>query len=167
MNENNSKSKRLSHPINSENKKLKSDSLEPQINSNYIKNLDQLSEWYNNCDKGLDELENNIELIRKPFKLMRFKDFIISNEYLNELKQDLNQLDFKAKNNDLYRLRQSIDLNNITNGPIAQLCQLFRNNVKPFIQKLTNISLNDNISFTVSKYEQNGLYFENQSLNNS
>jgi len=119
-----------------------------------------LSQWYNNCgvdnDKGLDEFENDIQLIRKPFKLMRFKDFIISNEYLNQLKQDLNQLDFKAKNNDLYRLRQSIDLNNITNGPIGQLCQLFRNNIKPFIEKLTNISLNDNISLTVSKYEQNG-----------
>jgi hypothetical protein len=24
-----------------------------------------------------------IELIQKPFKLMRFKDFIIANEYLN------------------------------------------------------------------------------------
>jgi hypothetical protein len=160
MSENNSKSKRLSNPINSENKKLKSDSLEPQINSNYSKNLEQLSQWYNSCgvdnDKGLDEFENDIQLIRKPFKLMRFKDFIISNEYLNELKQDLNQLDFKAKNNDLYRLRQSIDLNNITNGPIGQLCQLFRNNIKPFIEKLTNISLNDNISLTVSKYEQNG-----------
>jgi hypothetical protein len=166
MSENNSKSKRLSNPKNSENKKLKSDSLEPQINSNYSQNLDQLSQWYNSCgvhnDKGLDEFQNYIQLIRKPFKLMRFKDFIISNEYLNQLKEDLNQLDFKAKNNDLYRLRQSIDLNNITNGPIAKFCQLFRNNVKPFIEKLTNISLNDNISFTVSKYEQNGLYFKNQ-----
>jgi len=53
-----------------------------------------LSHWYNGCgvdnDKGLDEFENDIQLIRKPFKLMRFKDFIISNEYLN-------QSDFKAK----------------------------------------------------------------------
>jgi hypothetical protein len=47
---------------------------------------------------------------------------------------------------------------------IGQLCQLFRNNIKLFIEKVTNVSLNDNTSLTVSKYEQNGQYFENQIL---
>ena len=158
MTENTSKSRRFSNPINSDNKKLKNDLIEPNINCNYVKNLDELSEWYSSVDKDskLDSLSNDIQLIRKPFKLMRFNDFIHSNEYLLQLKQELNQLDFIAKNNDLYRLRQSIDLNNIKNGSIGQLCELFRNNIKPFIEKLTNISLNDNIALTVSKYEQNG-----------
>jgi hypothetical protein len=35
-------------------------------------------------------------------------------------------------------------------------CELFRNNIKLFIEKMTNVLLNDNISLTVSKYEQNG-----------
>jgi len=160
MTENNSKSKRFSKTTNSDNKKLKSDLSEPNINSNYGKNLDQLIKWYNSDaenDNRLDQsISDDTQLIRKPFKLMRFNNFIGDEQFLTELKQELNQLDFIAKNNDLYRLRQSIDLNNITNGSIGQLCRLFHNNIKPFIEKLTNISLNDNIALTVSKYEQNG-----------
>ncbi|XP_054158326.1 prolyl 3-hydroxylase OGFOD1-like [Oppia nitens] len=149
------------------------------INDNYLrpKRLDQLTEWYRTGVKPTpttaaaadDEViaattvaavvDKDIQLITKPFKVMAFNDFIDDDDnnqdFLAELKREINQLDLTSKNNDLYRLRQSQDLNNITDGLIGRLCRLFAKQVKPFVQRLTGLELNDNIALTVSRYEQN------------
>lgn len=146
---------------NNDIKRLKTnDSSDPTINDNYCQHLDQLTDWYVSANEPMDHKldTSGARLITDPFKVICFEDFIKSEEFLKKLKQEIKQMDLNVKNNDLYRLRQSIDLNNIKSGSIGQLCQLFLHKIKPFVERLTNISLNDNIALTVSRYEQNGLY---------
>ncbi|CAG2168977.1 unnamed protein product [Oppiella nova] len=137
--------------------KIGANDIDVSINSGYRKSLDQLADWYSSGVKPTgDELNTeDIRVIDKPFKVISFDEFIDSHEFLKRLKQDINQLDLNVKNNDLYRLRQSVDLNNIKSGTIGQLCELMAKQVKPFVERLTNLSLNDNIALTVSRYEQN------------
>lgn len=57
-------------------------------------------------------------------------------------------------NNDLYRLKQSDDLNN--DPKFESVCAFFKSTVRPFLQKLTGINLNSKVSLTISRYDQYG-----------
>ncbi|CAG2103759.1 unnamed protein product, partial [Medioppia subpectinata] len=163
MSDTNSQTRHASNGSQSgDRKRHKTDDMDVGINAGYRQSLDQLVDWYSSGVKpttittttdGLNA--DDICVFDKPFKAISLDHFLDSPEFLTRLKREINQLDLNVKNNDLYRLRQSVDLNNIKSGTIGQLCQLFAKHVKPFVERLTNLSLNDNIALTVSRYEQN------------
>ena len=158
MSENNSKIKHCCESTsNADTKRVRRCPNELSINSGYSANLDHICRWYSSGVRPaeVDDL-SGVRLIDSPFKLINFSDFIENEDFLNQVKKEIKQLDLNTKNNDLYRLRQSIDLNNIKSGAIARLSQLFSEQIKPFVERLTDISLNDNIALTVSRYEHNG-----------
>lgn len=159
MSETDRQTKHSSKSSNGDSKRLKTCSDDLSINCNYSKHLDRIHGWYSTGSTPTEEVDvSGFRLITSPFKLICFEDFIKNEDFLNDVKNEIKRLDLNVKNNDLYRLRQSLDLNNIKSGPIARLCQLFGQQIKPFVERLTNISLNDNIALTVSRYEQNGWY---------
>lgn len=97
-----------------------------------------------------------VEVIHKPFKCVRLKNFIANENFLHELKPELNELEFCPKNNDLYKFSQSQDLKNVKINKVSELCDFFELEVLPFVKRITDIELNNTIDLTVSKYGYTG-----------
>ena len=97
------------------------------------------------AEKVIDESLKNIEIIRQPYQCCSLKNVIQnSDEVLNELIKELNDVELNDKNNDLYKFKQSSkDLKHLHHSPyISGLRNMLLNDTRPWLEQVTGIQLN-------------------------
>lgn len=77
-------------------------------------------------------------------------------EYLKELKEELLDLEFVKKKNDLYQFHQSYDLSVVNKPLINSLKQFLVEECCAWLEMATNIKLNKKVSVTCSSYNYSG-----------
>ncbi|CAK9303153.1 unnamed protein product [Gordionus sp. m RMFG-2023] len=103
--------------------------------------------------KSIAVIENELDFSPKPFPHFIFKRFITNQSYLKSLQEELQQINYKHKDNDLYRFNQSKDLKSITLPNVEKLKNIIYKEFKDVIQNITDIPLNDNIDLFAAKYD--------------
>ncbi|KAK9507515.1 hypothetical protein O3M35_007355 [Rhynocoris fuscipes] len=121
-----------------------------------------LNDIYNDCqitnnikkkyrDSSTCILEN-YELINSPFRLLKLTDLISDSSFKDLLIKDLKELEFIRKDNDLYNLRQSCDLNNCNVESISKFVVLLRSKIEPLLSTIMGVTFNGTLSVTASLY---------------
>uniref|UniRef100_T1I8R0 2OG-FeII_Oxy_4 domain-containing protein n=1 Tax=Rhodnius prolixus TaxID=13249 RepID=T1I8R0_RHOPR len=95
----------------------------------------------------------NYELITTPFRLLKLSEVIKDNAFLKILQKDLLNLDYVRKDNDLYNLQQSADLNSCTVDSITQFVHLLRSKIEPLLANIIGVTFNGTLSITASLYK--------------
>jgi len=94
------------------------------------------------------------KIIKSPFTCCILKNFIDNEDFLSELKSELNELEFFEKNNDLYKFKQTKELAT-TSGPcVSSFRRLMLEELRPWITELTGISLSDTINIFCARYDR-------------
>ena len=115
----------------------------------------QLSSIWKNEENITDEALKDIELIREPFQCCSIKNVIQnSHDVITELIKELNDVELNDKNNDLYRFKQSsMDLKHLTQNPhISGLRNMLVDEVRPWLEEVTGIKLNEEIDLFCANY---------------
>ena len=114
----------------------------------------QLSEMWK-TGKVTDETLKDIELIREPYQCCSLKNVIQnSKDLMSELVRELNDVELNDKNNDLYKFKQSgKDLKHLHHSPlISGLRSMLVNDVRPWLEEVTGIELNEDIDMFCANY---------------
>ncbi|XP_029830714.3 prolyl 3-hydroxylase OGFOD1 [Ixodes scapularis] len=98
------------------------------------------------------EIENVAELTSKPFNFCLLHHFLVGNDNVESLKNELFDIDFHQKNNDLYKFQQSDDLQQFDTPYIEAFRNCLTEKMVPWLQDVTDIPLDGKISLTCSKY---------------
>ncbi|CAN8004277.1 unnamed protein product [Ixodes hexagonus] len=98
------------------------------------------------------EIENVAELIPKPFNFCLLHHFLVGNDNVESLKNELFDIDFHQKNNDLYKFQQSDDLQQFDTPYIEAFRNCLTEKMVPWLRDVTGIPLDGKISLTCSKY---------------
>ena len=99
------------------------------------------------------KINESIKLIKDPFNCLVVENLISNNSLLDDLKNELLNQKFVTKNNDLYKFVQSPDLKGKHTSAIEGLKKLLANEVKPWLEEVTDITLTDTIDMFCAKYE--------------
>jgi hypothetical protein len=100
----------------------------------------------------------DVHVDTSPFKHCIVENFIQDTEYLRELKEELLDLKFVRKRNDLYQFHQSHDLSEINKPLINSLKQFLVEECCAWLEMATSIKLNSKVSVTCSSYNYLGKY---------
>ena len=94
----------------------------------------------------------------KPFPHLSLSNFLTSLNAVDILRSELNKAPWTKKENDLYTLSRTTDLQNF-DATIYPILKAFRKflttNVRDFLMKCTGVELNLRVDVAGSKYEQN------------
>ncbi|XP_037078380.1 prolyl 3-hydroxylase OGFOD1-like [Pollicipes pollicipes] len=90
---------------------------------------------------------------KEPFKCCQLKNFISDHEFLDSLKDELLDLDFVEKNNDLYKFHQTTDLGKMQTPHIQGLKKLLFNTMVDWLKEVTSIPLDNTVDMGCSRYE--------------
>ncbi|XP_019695755.1 prolyl 3-hydroxylase OGFOD1 [Harpegnathos saltator] len=99
-----------------------------------------------------DFKSTDIEVISKPFRICRISNFLRNKEFLEKVKDELLNMEFKRKVIDLYQFEQSADLNTVETEYVRKLRDGFRDDVTMWMELNTDITLNGKISMSCSIY---------------
>nr|XP_033323399.1 prolyl 3-hydroxylase OGFOD1 [Megalopta genalis] len=104
--------------------------------------------WHNFSDVKKDDLE----VISKPFRICKISNFLCSEDYMEEIKNEL--LDVKSRRNsiDLYQFEQTSDLASVDTKNIKFLFETFQTDLASWLEQNTKIQLNKKISMSSSCY---------------
>ena len=116
----------------------------------FIKNL---KEYWLSETKSDYETKNNVKLIKDPFNCLILKNVISNDFLLDDLKEELQNQSFVTKNNDLYKFVQSTDLKGKQGTAIKGLKEFLGKELKPWLEEVTEITLNETIDLFCAKYE--------------
>ncbi|XP_076338734.1 prolyl 3-hydroxylase sud1 isoform X2 [Tachypleus tridentatus] len=99
--------------------------------------------------------ENGETVLADPFRCCVLPNFIKddSETFLEALKNELLELKFIEKNNDLYKFHQSGDLKEIEMPCITVLKKLLSENILEWMKEVTDIPLNNLVNMFCSKYQ--------------
>ena len=104
--------------------------------------------------KSKEEDVKSHRFISKPFPVCSLKNFVSDrNDEVNNLIEELNDLDFVEKSNDLYKFRQSGDLNNEKTPLITAFRAFLQSKVKPLLAKVTGIEFTEQIDMFCARYD--------------
>ncbi|CAB3984871.1 prolyl 3-hydroxylase OGFOD1, partial [Paramuricea clavata] len=96
---------------------------------------------------------SGVSLHTYPFKHCIIRNFVKDEEYLKHLKEELLELQFKEKSNDLYKFYQSNDLKTSRKETISKLRKLLYKDCLDWMKTVTNIILDENaIDMSCAKY---------------
>ena len=99
------------------------------------------------------KINESIKLIKDPFNCLVVNTLISNDLLLDDLKNELLDQKFVTKNNDLYKFVQSPDLKGKQTSAIEGLKKFLANEVKPWLEEVTDIPLTDTIDMFCAKYE--------------
>jgi hypothetical protein len=100
----------------------------------------------------------DVHVDNSPFKHCIVENFISDTKYLKELKEELLNLRFSMKRNDLYQFHQSCDLSAVNRPLINSLRQFLVEECCKWLGMATGIKLNNKVSVTCSSYNYSGKY---------
>ncbi|XP_022105477.1 prolyl 3-hydroxylase OGFOD1-like [Acanthaster planci] len=98
------------------------------------------------------EHESGATLLRYPFSCCILPNFVKDDSHLKGLKDELLDLPFEEKSNDLYKFQQSGALQNVSSPHIIGLRNFLYENFLAWLRKVTGIPLDDTVDMTCSKY---------------
>lgn len=102
--------------------------------------------------KELKDL-NGISLYHEPYTHCIVDNLLNNQQFQQELKQELLELKFKKKNNDLYKFHQTNDLKKCKSKSISKIKKILYGEFLSLLKEITNINLlSDVIDMTSSKY---------------
>ncbi|CAD6222646.1 GSCOCG00001069001-RA-CDS [Cotesia congregata] len=104
--------------------------------------------WSNHMSFKSDELE----IISEPFRVCKISNFIKNQQFMEDLKSELSEVQSKRIMLDLYQLEQTSDLGNHLIDSIEVFHRTFRTDMVEWMQQNTSIELNSTISMTGSCY---------------
>jgi prolyl 3-hydroxylase /prolyl 3,4-dihydroxylase len=93
------------------------------------------------------------KVIAKPFTCCSVKSLVNSQADLEDLIEELNELQFLEKDNDLYKFKHSVDLNGIRSTLLKSLQRFFRSDVKNWLHEVTGIDFHDTVDMFCSRYD--------------
>ena len=96
-------------------------------------------------------------MLTSPFKGIKFINVLNSDSYQIDLKKTLETLNFSRKNNDLYSLWQTDELNNCELKPVKEFINILATEIAPFLKNICNVDLNSKIIITASFYKHGGM----------
>lgn len=99
-----------------------------------------------------DWTDTGIEIITKPFRICKISNFLRNKEFLEKVKDELLEMEFKRKVVDLYQFEQTADLNTVESEYLTKLRDVFREDVALWMELNTDITLNGKISMSCSIY---------------
>ncbi|KAM8947697.1 prolyl 3-hydroxylase OGFOD1 [Pelodytes ibericus] len=88
-----------------------------------------------------------------PFPHCVIQPFIESSEFLDGLKEELLQLNFNQKSNDLYKFRQSEDLKRRKEPHITALRQVLFEDFRLWLSEVTNVKLEKTVDMSCAQYD--------------
>uniref|UniRef100_A0AC34GUQ0 US12 prolyl 3-hydroxylase n=1 Tax=Panagrolaimus sp. ES5 TaxID=591445 RepID=A0AC34GUQ0_9BILA len=120
-------------------------------------NPDYLKSEYAEHVKEILFGENSDATSKKPFPHLSLNNFIASTKAVDLLRAELNKAPWTKKENDLYTLSRTTDLQNF-DATIYPILKAFRKflatKVRDLLMKITGIKLNGRVDVAGSKYEQ-------------
>ncbi|XP_033730695.1 prolyl 3-hydroxylase OGFOD1-like [Pecten maximus] len=113
-----------------------------------VKNFESSYQAGKACDAG------GLQLCHEPFTHGVLPTFIEDEEFLESLQEELLDLTFTEKNNDLYKFYQSReDLKVVQTPHISALRDLIYVKFKEWLETVTHIPLNNTVDMSCAKYE--------------
>ncbi|KAK6625642.1 hypothetical protein RUM43_005941 [Polyplax serrata] len=105
-------------------------------------------------DNGSKLSDAGVDIIRHPFPVCVVRNVLNNTELLKTVVDDLKDIHFNEKSNDLYQFKQSDDVINLSNSvAVQQLYDCIRNEAREWTAKVFgNINLKEQISATFSSY---------------
>lgn len=94
-----------------------------------------------------------LELLSTPFRCCQMQNFIQDERFLDGLRNELSDLICYEKNNDLYKFRQTDDLNKASACHIKAIRHLFGEEFRAWMSDVTGIEFTDCVDLSCSKYE--------------
>ena len=91
-----------------------------------------------------------------PFCCCQLHHFLQDPAFLTPLQDELLELDFTEKNNDLYKFRQTADLGPQKSPHVSGLRRLLTGGMLSWLREVTGIPLTDRIDMGCSRYELSG-----------
>lgn len=98
-------------------------------------------------------VSEEVKVIKHPFTCCSVNNLVDSKEEIEELILELQELEFKEKNNDLYKFKQSGDLKDNGSFCAADVRSFLLSEVRPWLQDVTDIELNDEIALFCARYD--------------
>ncbi|XP_019742513.1 prolyl 3-hydroxylase OGFOD1 isoform X1 [Hippocampus comes] len=95
----------------------------------------------------------DLELDCDPFPHCVIKNFISSENFLENLQTELLMLNFQAKSNDLYKFKQSDDLRKQTKPHIAGLRSALFSQFRLWLEEVLDVKLEPTVDISCAKYE--------------
>ncbi|XP_070562751.1 prolyl 3-hydroxylase OGFOD1-like [Ptychodera flava] len=97
--------------------------------------------------------DNGAVVHGEPFTCVKLPQFVQDTKFLEGLKDELLQLIFYDKSNDLYKFEQSDDLKKSASPHIAALRKLLYVDFLAWLKDVTGIQLSDKVDMTCAKYD--------------
>ncbi|GFY57993.1 prolyl 3-hydroxylase OGFOD1 [Trichonephila inaurata madagascariensis] len=104
------------------------------------------------CEKQEGLFENGAKIINEPFTCCALPNFIQSDDFMEELKKEIEDLEVELKLSDLYQFKQSKDLSTFRTPYITNLRNLIYGKFLEWMKTITNIPLTDQVDMFCSCY---------------
>ncbi|GFU53127.1 prolyl 3-hydroxylase OGFOD1 [Trichonephila clavipes] len=104
------------------------------------------------CEKQEGLFENGAKIINEPFTCCALPNFIQSDDFMEELKKEIEDLEVELKLSDLYQFKQSTDLSTFRTPYISDLRNLIYGKFLEWMKTITNIPLTDHVDMFCSCY---------------
>jgi len=113
-----------------------------------------------NCDKYQDLVKDGKEFTddvlsvqTHPFTTAKISN-LVNAEFLSELGAELQSLDLTEKDNDLYKFRQTDELNQVELPAISAFRRMLLQQLKPIISRMIGCELTDKLALFGARYER-------------
>ncbi|XP_063846315.1 prolyl 3-hydroxylase OGFOD1-like [Scylla paramamosain] len=96
--------------------------------------------------------KGDVEVIRSPFLSCYIQNLLESEEFLEGVKKELDDIPLLSKNNDLYKFHQTADLKDVTTPYISALRDFLYKDIRIWLQDITGLPLQDTVDMGSSRY---------------
>ncbi|KAG8200576.1 hypothetical protein JTE90_000647 [Oedothorax gibbosus] len=124
------------------------------VNINETYTQDSFVESLSKCfvEKEQSKFESGAKIINEPFTCCVLPNFLQPDEFIQELKNELDEVDVELKLSDLYQFKQSQDLATSTLPCISKFKKLLYGKCLEWMKKVTKIELTEKVDISCSCY---------------
>lgn len=113
---------------------------------------DYKAQFREKWDRKMEFTSNNTELMAKPFQACVVDNFLAMPDFLNQIREEFNDIQWKTRIMDLYEFFQSQDLKHLTNfEALSAFYNFLQTDVMQWVRDLTGADLT-HVSATCSCY---------------
>ncbi|XP_066503574.1 prolyl 3-hydroxylase OGFOD1 [Hoplias malabaricus] len=95
----------------------------------------------------------NVELDCEPFPHCKIRNFVQNDSFVQSLRDELLQLNFNCKSNDLYKFQQSDDLKKRKEHHISEIRSLIFVQFRSWMSQVLGVDLEPTVDISCAKYE--------------
>jgi len=100
------------------------------------------------------KIENTVEMVKKPFTAGHMLNFLNDTAILEGVKREVEELKLTAKNNDLYKFKQTTDLKNASTPYLSAMKKFLYGPFRKYLMSITGIELDKTVDIGSSLYEK-------------